>query len=400
MFAGGGASRIDIPATAGGGSFYLGNGDDTVNAIGGNSRIATGQGNNLIVVGIGADTITSTGSDTIMAGPGSVTLTLGDGARDVVLLGGGTNLVDAANAVRVSATVVGSTGSDTVTGDVLFFAGSGASRFTGAGTVVGGSGTTDVFGGEASFFTTHVPDLVFGGTGLTSATLPGAATVVGNAAGRLNLLQTGGSELVFAEGTTRITVTGGTQTVLGVSGGLTVSGGAGLYLATPDGNTHIDVAGGATVFGTASGDMLSSSDPAGTAYNGTASNILVGGAGAETISGAGSTAINTFFAGSGPEFIHAGDWSTSIVTGTGAETIFGGQGIALIAFVHGNHPDVLIQGFDPKKDYLTFINYGTGEAAAALASAQTTISNEIITLSDGTHITLQGFTGLTAANIL
>ncbi|MCX7384582.1 MAG: hypothetical protein NT133_24915 [Alphaproteobacteria bacterium] len=394
-FPGGGASRIDIPAASGGGSFYLGNGDDTVNAIGGNSFIATGKGNNLIVVGIGSDTITSTGTDTIMAGPGSVTLTLGDGARDVVLLGGGTNFVDAANAVRVSATVVGSAGSDTVTGQVLFFAGSGISHFIGAGTVVGGSGTTDVFGGEASFFTTNVQDLVFGGTGLTSATLPGAATVVGNAAGRLNLVQTGGAELVFAEGITRITVTGGSQTVLGVSGGLTVSGGAGLYLATPDGNSHITAGGNATIFGAAAGDILASS-----ATFTTAQVVIVGGAGAETITGAGSTSTNIFFAGSGPEFIQAGDWLTSIVTSAAAATIAGGVGISLTAFVNGQHPDVVMQNFNPARDYVTFINFGTGEVAAALAGAQTVAGSELLTLSDGTHITFQGFTGLQAANIL
>ncbi|MCX7380387.1 MAG: hypothetical protein NT133_02990 [Alphaproteobacteria bacterium] len=397
-FAGRGQKTINLAPGVGGGYFQMGDGDATINAIGGNSNVNIGDGNHVITLGIGYNYVQTSGSNTVMGGPGGANIYHDGTGSDLILMGSGSNSYTTAG----SATVAGGTGIDDVrnygTGSVIYFAGTAAGSFAGAGTVVGNSGR----------LLAYSPSLVFVGTGATSVTAGfGTSTVVGNPAGNMVVTQSYGDALVFAQGATTVEASRvnagapiGSATVLGISGTITASGARGLFLAAPGGNNHINVSTDSTVFGVAAGDVLSAADLQYNPVYGSATNILAGGAGAETISGVGSTAINVFFAGSGPEFIEVGDWSTSIVTGTGAETIVGGQGIALIAFVNGNHPDVLIQGFDPNKDYLTFINYGTGEAAAALAGAQTTLSNETITLSDGTHITLQGFTGLTAANIL
>lgn len=44
--------------------------------------------------------------------------------------------------------------------------------------------------------------------------------------------------------------------------------------------------------------------------------------------------------------------------------------------------------------------FAPGTAAAALTASITIAGSQHLTLPDGTHITFQGFTGLTAANFL
>ncbi len=401
VFAGGGNSTVNVAAGMGGGYFFLGNGDNTVNAIGGNNQIQTGTGHNAITLGIGTNYLTSNGADTITAGPGDANIYAYNALSDLIFLSSGTADVQ----LGTTATVLGGSGTSYVRNSgslssAVFAAGSGASYFTGNGTVIGGSGPLTVNNGYYyPYYYGYNPGsgvLVAGGTNTNTLNLGyGSNTVVGNAAGAMQISNSSPNGLLaFTRGTTLITGNG-VETVVGIGGVLTVTGGQGLFLGAPGGNNHITAAGDATIFGVAAGDVLASS-----ATYTSAQVAIVGGAGAETISGAGSASTNTFFAGSGPEFIQAGDWITSIVTGTGAATVAAGNGISLTAFVKGQHPDVVMQGFSPAKDYLTFINFGTGEAASALAGAQTVGGSEVLTLSDGTHITFQGLTGLTTGNIL
>ncbi|MCX7380385.1 MAG: hypothetical protein NT133_02980 [Alphaproteobacteria bacterium] len=409
LIAGNGDAVLNLAPGVAGGAMQLASGNATINAIGGNNSIYGADGNHVLSLGIGTNAVfvDAGSSNTITGGPGNIVFNRGynlygslsftpNSGTDVVLFGSGNNSF-ASNDDGAAVTIASSSGSDTIStasySSSVYFAGSGSDIYNGAGTVVGGSGTL--------LAQLHGPGmLMFAGTGATGYNAySGSSTVVGNPAGAMSLFLGGGNVLLFAQG--RTTLQGGdADTVLGIGGSLDVVQASGLFLAAPGGNSHINVTGNATVFGVAAGDVLSSSDPIGAPYNGSATNALVGGAGAETISGAGSTAINLFFAGSGPEFIQAGDWNTSIVTGTGAAAVASGAGISLTAFVQGRHPDVVMQGFTAGKDYLTLINFGTGEAAAALAGAQTVAGSEVLTLSDGTHITFQGFTGLTTANIL
>ena len=74
--------------------------------------------------------------------------------------------------------------------------------------------------------------------------------------------------------------------------------------------------------------------------------------------------------------------------------------MALFAFPMGNANAVEVQGFNPALDYISFPGFGPGEAAAALAGAVVGGGAEVLTLSDGTHITFQGFTALSASNFL
>lgn len=410
LFAGDGSDTISLSPGVGGGLIYLGNGDATVNAIGGDNVIDEGSGNHVFTFGIGANNATAGGSNTILGGPGNITFHSQDAGHDLVLLGSGTNSYDLNNPLG-AATIASGAGNDSVNvfnSAGLYYAGSGNDMYWGGGTVVGGSGSLDVFANSSAYG--PEPDLLlFAGPGTTSLQLnPGAPTVVGHPAGSMNISNFDANLLLFAQGSTTVQGYGslsyppGSDTIVGVSGSLDLIHEAGLVLAGPAGNNMINVVGNSTVFGTAAGDVLTSSELSSYTqpYDGSATDVLVGGAGAETISGAGSTANNVFFAGSGPEFLQAGDWITSILAGSGADTVASGVGISLTGFVDGRHSTVTMMGFDPAKDYLTLIGFGTGELASALAGAQTVAGSEVLTLSDGTHITFAGYTGVSQANFL
>lgn len=399
VFVAGGNASIDVPVGMGGIGVALGNGNNTITAIGGENAIATGSGSNLITLGIGRNDLRlNGGSDTVMAGPGVTNITATGTVHDLIFLGstGG----DYFGSNTGAATVVGGIGTNAVfdySNGTLFFAG-GTSTFEGAGTVVGGSAAVlATLRAEGSG--TPPGSMVFTGSGpMRVDNMSGAATVVGNPAGSATVNVAGGSALIFATGPTFVAmVPGAVATVAGGAGPLAVSGGSGLFLAGPLGNSHIGVAGDATVFGTAAGDVLLSEHAINSAHV-----VLVGGAGAETLSGAGGFGINTFFGGSGPELIKAGSLLTSVVVGTGAETLVGGTdgGLALFGFVQGRAPSVVVQDFEAGKDFFTLINFGTGELTSLLAGATSSGGSESFSLTDGTHVTLLGFTGLSAANFL
>lgn len=406
LIAGNGAAKLTLAPGVGGGTVQLGDGNATINAVGGNNTITTGTGDHVVTLGIGTNYLITGGSNTIYAGPGDVTISAGTSTSDLIFLGSGKALVS----LGTAGTVLGGTGDSNISNSgslssALFAAGSGPSFFSGNGTVVGGSGplrVTNYFVYNPRFPVTDPGPgiLLFGGSNTNTISIDyGANTIVGNTAGTMTIDHSGLSSLVaFTRGTTVITGSGsgnGPETVIGVDGVLTVNEGSGLFLGAPGGGNHITATNNATIFGVAAGDVLASS-----AQFNSQQIVIAGGAGAETISGAGSKSTNTFFAGSGPEFIKAGDWITSIVTGTGAATVAGGAGISLTAFVQGRHPDVVMQGFTPGRDFITLINFAAGEAAAALAGAQTVAGSEVLTLSDGTHITFQGITGISAGSIL
>ncbi len=402
LFAGSGDNNVSLAAGVGGGFMTLGNGNNTVNAIGGNNYIYTGTGNNLITLGIGVNEVSLAGTDTVLAGPGAAMVYGVKSMSDVVLFGSGNNVYSGVFLGGSSATVVSATGNDQVNGglggSIVYFAGSGNDQFHAGGTVVGGSGNLNVGPLNNILASPVAGTLAFAGTGLTTSNFSiGAETIVGNASGTTNVTLAGGSLMVFAEGTTHIDSSNGVETVIGINGALTVTGSStALMLGAPGGNNFLQGGGSSTIFGAAGGDVLSLAPGFFTSHA-----TLVGGSGAETLSGAGNMGTNTFFAATGPEFIQTGDWSTTVLTSTGAATLAGGAlGIALYGFVKDQHPDVVVQGFDPARHYLTLINYGTGEVASALAGATTTAGSEHVTLSDGTNITFQGFTGLTTASFL
>ena len=186
-----------------------------------------------------------------------------------------------------------------------------------------------------------------------------------------------------------------TIAAFGTTSALNAVGGSGnaLFLAGSSGhNSIIGGSGTSIIFGGGDGDVLIAGTGAG--------DTIKGGAGAETISAAGTHGVHKFYSGSGPELIRTGDNNTSVLLGTGAATIVAGAGIDLYAFTSGNHPDVVIQGFKSGSDFLSLVGFGTGEASTALAHSTTSGGNQILTLTDGTHITFQSFTGAALGNFI
>jgi serralysin len=150
--------------------------------------------------------------------------------------------------------------------------------------------------------------------------------------------------------------------------------------------------GQAIIYGGGDGDLLTAA--------GSVGDAVVAGPGAETITGVGSSGSNNFYAGPGSDMILAGSGTTQIQAGTGAVTMVSGTGTDVFAVYGGRHAAVAIIGFDPSRDFVALQNFPSGEANAALAGATSSAGSEHLTLSDGTQITLVGFTGLTSASML
>jgi|GEM_PF-3474416 len=386
-----GSNAVSMFQGAGNQAVMLGAGDDTVIALGGNNTIAAGAGSNMILLGAGSNMVTSAGNDLIAGGTGSATITAGSNAP-TVYLGSGANLFQGGSG---GATVVGTAGADTLTsqGRGVLWLGSGTSRVSsdGADTIIGSQGTAG-----AATIAASAADLVFGGLGTLNFTGGlGVSTVIGNPGGTTTVTSGAGGVIVGSQGPLVETGGAGVDTVIGLGGSMTVNGGAGggIYLGGPAGSNRITAGSGqVTIFGGGAGDVLTAGPAAG--------NIILAGPGAETISGAGSWGSDAFYGGSGPNTFLCGSGTTSIQIGSGNTTITAGSGLSLFAFVQGHANNVTLQGLNPALDYLSLQNFGTGEAATAIAGAQVSGGNSMLTLSDGTRITFSGFTDVGSLHFL
>ena len=128
------------------------------------------------------------------------------------------------------------------------------------------------------------------------------------------------------------------------------------------------------------------------AVAGTGNTTIIGGTGANTyIGGNASTANVVIFGGSGNE---------TMFGGAGHETLYGGGGSNLFAFTAssslggGNN---VIGDFNVAKDHLSFQGYGS--ATQILANSTVSNGSTIISLTDGTKVTLVGVTSLNNSNL-
>ena len=114
--------------------------------------------------------------------------------------------------------------------------------------------------------------------------------------------------------------------------------------------------------------------------------VLVRSGNGDQLNAAGSTGYDIIFGGSGAE---------SVSLGSGTGIFLAGSGIALFDFVSGTAGSVSISGFDPGKDKLALFGYDGSEAAKALHTTSVTGGNTMLSLTDGTHITLLDVTTVT-----
>ncbi len=405
VFAAGGNNLISVYPGAGDQLIETGSGNDTIVILGGNDTVNAGAGSNQILTGKGNDVINSSGNDLIAAGDiGSATINAAAN-NPVAFFGPGSTVFNGGSG---KATVVSTVGHATINGQggTQIWLGSGQDvvNSTGADTIIGGSGTASVIASAGNSF-------VFAGTGgLTYTGGSGATTLLGSATGTATLHGGSGSlvalasnAMIFTGGSGAATVAafagsttltgGGNSTVYGSGGAQTVFGGNNVFLGGPAGHNVLTGGGGQSIIlGGGDGDVLTAGTGAG--------DVIEAGSGAETINAAGTAGAHKLYAGTGSDVILTGSGNTNVLLSTGAATIVAGSGLDLFAFTAGSHPSVTIQNFTAATGYLSFVGFPGTEKANALAGAVTSGGSETLVLSDGTHIVLQGFTGLQAGNLL
>ena len=198
----------------------LGGGGLSYVAQGGNNKVTFTEGNNVfygptaggntITGGAGSDTInTGDGSNTVFSGAGNAIINLTDtSGGDIAVLLAGNSIV---NADGVNDTVYASAALDSNTtgtifgaaGALTFVAGPSASPL--AITIVGGSGSTDMFGATGS-------EVVFANTDGTATFIAGDGNETLNAANAVGGLAFFGDTIAGESATINDTVIGGTGT--------------------------------------------------------------------------------------------------------------------------------------------------------------------------------------------
>ncbi|MCX7384685.1 MAG: hypothetical protein NT133_25445 [Alphaproteobacteria bacterium] len=359
VFAGGADNAVTLPAGAGRQAIALGDGNNTIRAFNGADTITTGRGSNFVWLGVLGSTVVSVSADTIVGGTASDYVSTSGAATTFLSDAGSTYCGSGAG------TVLGGAGSDTIStffpSTSLIFLGSGNANvyLGGNDTLVTGSGSSTVSSSASS--------LVFTESGQVTMIMPtgGTTTVVGNPAQTLSVSGDGiGDLVVFGYGAVNYD-------------GYYASGAATVISAGPAVTVRAGFGGGAFIGGSAGGNVMQGTAPGWYNYAfGTA--LLIGGGNGDTLSG-----------GAGP---------TVLEPAAGTSTLIGGAFIDELAFRHGVVANSVVQSFDPTYDFIALFGFPAGEAAAALSTAVIAGGNESLTLSDGTHILFQGFTGLTAAD--
>jgi len=297
-----------------------------------------------LVVQVSGVTGTGSGAATFLGANG--------GVYAVTTAAGTTFLTPAGAAVAVTASasgndVINSRGSDTITAgggtDIVYASGAAATVNGGAGTLifVAGGGNYSVGGGGSTA-------ILYGGAGLD--TLIGAAgtgSILVAGAGNATLVGGSGSGAVMFGGV-------GTTTFFGSVGGSdTMIGGVGNNTFT---TTHGDI-----VFG----GPATANDT----FNLTGGEIVVEGNGSDTV---------TFYAG--------------------ASTVFGGAGATAFTAAVGSGVNAAVIGFSAA-DHLTVAGASAAVVASAVAHAATGSYGTMLSLADGTRLTLFGVTSLDASQV-
>jgi Ca2+-binding RTX toxin-like protein len=222
---------------------------------------------------------------------------------------------------------------------------------------------------HASIITGNGNNEVYAGTGNNTIITGTGNNVVGLGSGNNLVYSQGNDTLIAGSGNQTIGAGAGTVNMFAGTGHSTLIGGSGndqIFLQNGSGNVAAAGTGHTTIVG------------------GTGSNILIG--------GNSSTSNTLIFGGTGNE---------TIFGGAGHETMYGGGGSNLFAFTSGSSlggGNNVIGDFNTATDHLGFLGYGT--ASQILSNATVVGGSTIISLSDGTKITLVGITKLTAGNIV
>lgn len=404
-----------------------GGGSDTIDLTGNGNKISlaasghittnlTGNGNR-VTIATGMETVNVTGKGNVIVskraqgvainesgpvgmnftGAGNDTVTLGDGSNritdkgPITLLGGGPsgnghNQIDLRGSTRVdleadgnNRVLVGASQNSRTSPTVHMTVGGGDSD-------TGTNNDTIVATSKVSMTTTGDPgNIDFTGIGNDSFTLNGGGNT--------------GSDIDIDSAKARITINGGAQTLKVDEQGAKITespnaGGSNMTLTGNDtislgtGNDTVVDRGGATIFGGGGNFQF-------TGGAGGRDQVAVGSGNATLIGNGGD---NVFRAGSGQTSMTGGAGSRdTFVGGSGFDTMDAqGAKSAVFQFDSSNHGGThTINHFQTGPDKLDLNGYDTTQV---LAGAQVVGGNTILSLGDGTTITLVGFTHLTAAD--
>jgi ELWxxDGT repeat protein len=345
----------------------------------------------------GTHAVAASATDTVLTGSAEVTVGIGRVIHMSPTL--------VTYAAQDGDTVTGGTGAATVTagsGSVSMTGGAGSLLFVGGGgfsTVSGGAGAVTTFGGSGGG--------IFGGGAAGGSVLvagSGNATLTGGGAGD-RLFGSGGhvvmvaahgrESLIGGSGSTTMTggatagaviFTGGNATVTGgVAGGDTVVGGTGSLTMAIHNDALFAGSGNTVVTGGSTGADSVIGGSGGLSVTGHGDNlIVVGGSGAAAIAIGGGASL--VFAGSGTMNLNESTGAGSVVFGHGSTNVAEGSGAMTYDVVKGAAGGTdAIGGYRPGIDRIALFGYG-GEKPIVQASG----SSSVLSLSDGTHITLLG----------
>jgi Ca2+-binding RTX toxin-like protein len=256
-------------------------------------------------------------------------------------------------------------------------------------------------------------DMLIGGSGTDKYNVSGGDTVVAGS-GTTSITSSGGNTLQLGTGNANVNSTGG-DTIQGGSGAATISAGTGDTVFAGSGTLNFIGGTGTTTVTDASGSILLTapsqvnvSDLTGTistnggmfrevALIGGGNRTVECGNGTETVNASGSTGANMFLAGGGNDQILGGTGNTVIVAGGGNDT-FSGAGHTSFEFINGDAGgNDVINGFNPAIDSIVMQGYAASAIAAAVQTAQTIGGSSRLQLTDGTHLTFTGVTGVSSA---
>jgi Ca2+-binding RTX toxin-like protein len=267
--------------------------------------------------------------------------------------------------------------------------GSLPAQFTGA------SGAVSAF---SSYFNSTTNFAVFSGSGVSTVTGPlvvasPQSSVTVNGASAVVDTTAGGNAITLAQKTTLFAAPN--DTVSSAVAATIFGGGAGVTQFTASGNGSSITGGTGGIVGTASGANSTLVGGTGNSiYTVTGSNSLaVAGPSAVTgINESASTGPETIatnpLGNSGTLVATLGAGADSVIGGGGASTVTAGTGSDVFAFIkgHAGGSEVII-GYNAS-DNIAFAGYGY--TATNLPSEAVGSVGDVITLSDGTTITLAG----------
>jgi hypothetical protein len=251
---------------------------------------------------------------------------------------------------------------------------------TGTGITLTSDGQSYSFALPASHKTFSLSSDGQGGTLVT----PGATTSGTVFAGANGATVQGGSgPLYFVGGTGAVSVTGGSgnTTLFGSTASNSVlRGGSGSNVITAG-------AGSSTLIGgTGASTLIGGAGRTEEFASGAGPVELIGGAGANTIYGTTGSGAETVVTGSGVTFASLDNAAASVVGGSGASSVVGGSGPDVFGFINGHAGGSMVIAGLTASDSIAFGGY----SGDAITSEGVLAGSDLITLSDGTVILLQG----------